>query len=117
MRRRRQIVPPVKSQGVEPWLALDAALKSRLREALEAERLVTEAEVRRFSEEGALARRVGSALARGGRMRELDADPGSSLVDVAATFRDVSALRRDLGELDALLGELRERARAALPPG
>jgi hypothetical protein len=115
MRRRRQIIPPTKRQGVEPWLALDAALKTRLREVLEAERLVTEAEVRGFSEEGrACSLVVGSALARGEeRLRDLDADPGSSLVDVAATFRDVSALRRDLGELDSLLGELREQARAA----
>ena len=34
MRRRRQIVPPVKHEGAEPWLALDAVLKTRLREVL-----------------------------------------------------------------------------------
>jgi hypothetical protein len=114
MRRRRQIVPPAKREGVEPWLALDAVLKNRLREALEAERLVTEAEVRRFSEEGhACSLMVRAELGRGEeKLRALDADPASSLAEIAATFRDVSVLRRDLGELDAMLAELQERARA-----
>jgi hypothetical protein len=115
MRRRRQIVSPVKREGVEPWLALDAVLKSRLRKALEAERLVTEAEVRRFSEEGrACSLMLGAELGRGEeKLRALDADPASSLAEIAATFRDVSELRRDLGELDSMLVELHERARAA----
>lgn len=115
MRRRRQIVLPVKHEGVEPWLALDAALKTRLREALEGERLVTEVEVRRFAEEGrACTLMLRAELGRGEeKLRALDADPASSLVDIAATFRDVSDLRRDLGELEVLLTELHERARAA----
>jgi hypothetical protein len=115
MRRRRQIASTVKRQGVEPWLALDAALKSRLREALESERLVTEAELRRFSDEGrACTLMLGAELSRGEeKLRALDADPASSLVEIAATFRNVSALRQDLGELDSLLDELSERARAA----
>jgi DNA repair exonuclease SbcCD nuclease subunit len=115
MRRRRQIVEPVKRQDAEPWLALDAALKTRLREALESERLVTEAEVRRFTDEGrACTLMLRAELTRGEEhLRELDADPASSLVEIAATFRDVSDLRRDLGELETLLAELQERARAA----
>jgi hypothetical protein len=115
MRRRRQIVSPVKRQGVEPWLALDAVLKGRLREALEDERLLTEAEVRRFSEEGrACMLMLRAELSRGEeKLRALDADPASSLVEIAATFRDVSELRRDLAELESLLAELHERARAA----
>jgi hypothetical protein len=115
MRRRRQIVQPSKRQDAEPWLALDAPLKTRLREVLESERLVTEAEVRKFTDEGgACALMLRAELTRGeARLRDLDADPASSLVEIAATFRDVSDLRRDLGELEALLVELQERARAA----
>jgi DNA repair exonuclease SbcCD nuclease subunit len=115
MRRRRQIVEPVKRQDAEPWLALDAALKTRLREALESERLVTEAEVRRFTDEGrACMLMLRAELTRGEEhLRDLDADPASSLVEIAATFRDVSVLRRDLAELETLLSELQEQARAA----
>jgi hypothetical protein len=115
MRRRHQIVLPVKREGAGPWLALDAALKTRLREALERERLLTEAEVRRLSDEGrACTLMLRAELNRGEeKLRSLDADPASSLVEIAATFRDVSALRQDLGELDSLLDELSERARAA----
>ena len=115
MRRHRQIVPPVKHEGAEPWLALDAVLKTRLREALEGERLVTEVEVRRFSDEGhACTLMLRAELNRGEeKLRALDADPASSLVEIAATFRDVSDLRRDLGELETMLAELHERARAS----
>ncbi len=115
MRRRRQIVQPVKHEGAEPWLALDAALKTRLREALEGERLVTEAEVRRFSDEGrACTLMLRAELDRGEEnLRALDGDPASSLVEIAATFRDVSDLRRDLGELETMLAALHERARAS----
>ena len=116
MRRRRITVQtPPPRDGAEPWLALDSALKSRLRVALESERPVGESELRRLSEEGrACSLMLGSALERGEkRLRELDADPGSPIVEIAATFRDVSALRRDLGELDELLVELAEQARAA----
>lgn len=116
MRRRRPTVistPP--HDGAEPWLALDSALKSRLRAALENDGPVAESELRRLTEEGrACSLMLGTALERGEkRLRELDADPGSPIVEIAATFRDVSALRRDLGELDALLLELQEQARAA----
>jgi hypothetical protein len=115
MRRRRQIVQPLKRQDAEPWLALDAVLKTRLRGALESDRLVTEAEVRKFTDEGRACTLILRAeLMRGEeRLRDLDADPASSLVEIAATFRDVSNLRRDLGELEAMLTELQERARSA----
>jgi hypothetical protein len=116
MRRRRQIAPaPPSREGVGPWLALDSALKSRLRAALESQRPVTEAELRKLSDEGrACTLMLRAELGRGEeRLRELDADAASSLVEIAATFRDVSDLRRDLGDLEALLAELQERARAA----
>ena len=116
MRRRRLTVQtPPPRDGAEAWLALDSALKSRLRAALESERPVAESELRRLTEEGrACSLMLGTALDRGEkRLRELDADPGSPIVEIAATFRDVSALRRDLGELDVLLLELQENARAA----
>jgi hypothetical protein len=116
MRRRRPTVfstPP--RDGAEPWLALDVALKRRLRATIDSDRLVTEAEIRKFDDEGsACSRMLASALRRGeGRLAELDADSSSSLVEIAATFRDVSALRGDLGELETLLAELHEQARAA----
>jgi hypothetical protein len=116
MRRRRPtVISPPPRDGAEPWLALDSALKSRLRAALEKDRPIAESELRRLTEEGqACSLMLGTALERGEkRLRELDADPGSPIVDIAATFRDVSALRRDLGELDTLLLELQEQARAA----
>jgi len=115
MRRRRQIAPtPPPRDGVEPYLALDSALKARLRAAVEGERPLAEYEVRRLAEEsGACSLVLGAALTRGEeRLRDLDADPASPIVEIAATFRDVSALRRDLGELESLLADLQERARA-----
>jgi len=115
MRRRRQIVQTLKHEGAEPWLALDAVLKTRLREALDGERLVTEVEVRRFADEGrACTLMLRAELNRGEeKLRALDADPASSLVDIAATFRDVSDLRRDLEELETMLTDLHEQARAS----
>ena len=116
MRRRRPIVSsPPPRDGAEPWLALDEALKRRLRAAIDSDRLVTEAEIRKLDDEGrACSLMLASALQRGeDRLAELDADPGSALVEIAATFRDVSSLRRDLGDLETLLSELHEQARAA----
>ena len=116
MRRRRQIVPaPPSREGVGPWLALDSALKSRLRATLESQRPVAESELRKLTEEGrACSLMLRAELDRGEeRLRRLDANAASSLVEIAATFRDVSDLRRDLGDLDTLLAELQERARAA----
>jgi hypothetical protein len=116
MRRRRQTVPaPPPREDAGAWLALDSALKSRLRAALQSQRPVSEAELRKLTEEGrACALMLTAELGRGeARLRQLDADAGSSLVEIAATFRDVSDLRRDLGDLETLLAELQEQARAA----
>jgi hypothetical protein len=116
MRRRRRIahaVPP--PDGVEPWLELDAVLKERLRVALASRRPVTEAELRKLTEETrACTLLLGAELERGeARLAQLDADPSSPLVEIGATFRAVSALRRDRDELLLLLDRVEERARAA----
>jgi hypothetical protein len=116
MRRRRRTAysePP--REGPEPWLELDAILKERLRTALVSQRPVTEAELRKLTEEArACSLMLGAELERGeARLARLDTDPASSLVEVGATFRAVSALRRDRDELHSLLGQVEERARAA----
>jgi hypothetical protein len=115
-RRRRPVVADSpKREDADTWLALDVALKARLRSALEAQRSLTEPEVRRLADDGrACSLMLGAELRRGEeRLRSLDADPASPLAEIATTFRGVSALRRDLDELQALLSALDERARAA----
>ena len=92
---------------------LDSALKERVRAVLGA-KPVTEAELRKLSEEGRACELIVSAqLERAERtLSQLAADPASSLGEIAATLRDVNELRPDLEELQSLLGELGERARA-----
>jgi hypothetical protein len=91
---------------------LDSALKERLRSVLDSGP-VTEAELRRLSEEGrACALILGAQLERSERrLEELAADPASSLAEIAADLRQVNELRPDLGELHAMLAELERRAR------
>ena len=93
-------------------IALDAELKERLRSVLEDER-VTEAELRKLTEQGiACARLVGAQLVRAEEtVAGLSADPESSLSDIAAALRAVNELRPDLDELHELLDELNGRAR------
>ena len=115
-RRRRQIAPESpRRDGADLWLSLDNALKSRIRGALESERILTEAEVRRLAEDGRAGSLMLTAELRRDeqKLRELDADPAGSLAELAAVFRDVSLLRRDLDELQSLLDALDERARAS----
>jgi hypothetical protein len=114
-RRRPAVSGSPKREGADTWLALDAALKARVRSALAAERPLTESEVRRLADDGrACSLMLGAELRRGEeRLRSLDADPASPLAEIAETFRGVSALRRDLDELRALLSALDERARVA----
>lgn len=93
---------------------LDSALKERLRVVLDRQSaMVTEAELRKLAEEGrACALILGGQLERGERrLAELSADPGSSLAEIADTFRRVSEVGVDLEELRALLTELQGRAR------
>ena len=99
----------------EVRLELDTALKERLRRVLDDQRLVTEAELRRLSEEGrACALILGADLERlEGQLAELDGDPASSLGAIAETFRRVHDFRLHLEELNALLSELDDRAREA----
>jgi hypothetical protein len=92
--------------------SLDAVLKERLRAVLEREP-VTEADLRKLSEEGrACALILGARLERGEqRLDALSADPNSSLSEIAGTLRDVNEVRPDLEELEELLDGLEERAR------
>jgi pheromone shutdown protein TraB len=94
-------------------IALDLALKERLR-AVIGDRTVTEATLRKLTEEGrACALILDARLARyERRLGELSGDPDSSLAEIAATMRDVNELRPDLEELHALLDELDAHARA-----
>jgi hypothetical protein len=91
---------------------LDSALKARVRAVLERQP-VTEAELRKLSEEGeACALILRGQLERDEqRLAELDSDATSSLAEVAATVRRVNEIRPDLDELQVLLAELRQYAR------
>ena len=100
----------------EAWLELDTALKERLHEVLDdPHRPVTEAELRKLSEEGrACTLILGGELQRlEQRLAELDRDPASSLGAIAGTFRRVHDFRAHLDELGGLLTALEGRAREA----
>jgi hypothetical protein len=91
---------------------LDSALKERLRAVLDRQP-VTEAELRKLSEEGRACELIlGAELEHGEqRLSELASDPTSSLAEIADTFRRVHELRPDLDELRMLLSELQVRSR------
>jgi hypothetical protein len=91
---------------------LDSALKERLRSVLGG-RAVTEAELRKLTEEGrACALILSGQLARDERrLDELVGDPASSLAEIAARLSHVNELRPDLDELQSMLAELDRRAR------
>ena len=96
------------------WLELDVELRARLRDVLgEPRRPVTEAELRKLSEEGRACRLIlGAELERlEGRLGKLDADPASSLGEIADSFRRVHDFRTHVDELDVLLSALEDRAR------
>ena len=98
----------------EVWLELDTTLKERLREVLaDPQRPVTEAELRKLSEEGrACTLILGAELERlERRLAECDGDPASSLGAIANAFRRVHDFRAHLEELDVLLSALDGRAR------
>lgn len=98
----------------EAWLELDTALKERLRELLEdPQRPVTEAELRKLSEEGrACTLILGAELERlERRLGELDSDPASPLGAIADSFRRVHDFRAHVAELTGLLSALEDRAR------
>jgi chromosome segregation ATPase len=91
---------------------LDAALKARLRAVLD-HGSVTEAALRKLSEEGeACVRILDARLARSERRLErLSADGESSLASIASEVRLISELRPDLEELHELLAQLEAHAR------
>ena len=98
------------------WLELDTDLRNQLGHVLEEPRPpVTEAELRKLSDEGRACRLIlGAELERLERRLEgVDSDPSSSLVDVADAFRRVHELRTHVEELDGLLTALDTRAREA----
>ena len=96
------------------WLELDVELRARLRDVLEEPRRpVTEAELRKLSEEGRACRLIlGAELERlEARLGRLDGDPDSSLGAIADAFRRVHDFREHVEELDGLLSALEDRAR------
>jgi hypothetical protein len=98
----------------EVWLELDTALRERLRIVLDdADRPVTEAELRKLSDDGrAYTLILRAELERlEGRLAELDSDPGSSLGAIGDSFRRVHHFRAHLAELESLLASLESRAR------
>jgi DNA repair exonuclease SbcCD ATPase subunit len=98
----------------EAWLELDTALKEQIRRVLEdPQRPVTEAQLRKLSEEGRASTLIlGAELERlEYRLAELDRDPASSLGAIAEAFRRVHEFRAHVEELDGLLSALEGRAR------
>jgi hypothetical protein len=105
---------PSEAKMSEAWLELDAPVKKGIRKVLEdPQRPVTEAELRKLSEEGRACMLIlGAELERlEHRLAELDRDPGSSLGAIADAFRRVHDFRAHLEELDGLLSALEGRAR------
>lgn len=98
----------------DAWLELDTVLKERIHNVLEhPERPVTEAELRKLSEEGrACTLILGAELERlEQRLAELDADSASPLGAIGPAYRRVHEFRDHIGQLDELLSALEARAR------
>jgi chromosome segregation ATPase len=91
---------------------LDFALISRLREVL-ASRPATESELRTLNEQAEAWERTLNGQIEGSerRLRRLNANPASSLAQIASELRRVEKLRPQLNEVRSLLGELEGRAR------
>lgn len=91
---------------------LDFALITRLREVL-ASRPATESELRTLSEQAeAWALTVdGQIQSSERRLRRLNANPSSSLAQIAGELRRVEKLRPQLTEVRSLLADLETRAR------
>jgi hypothetical protein len=96
------------------WLELDADLRERLQDVLaEPQRPVTEAELRKLSDEGRTCRLLlGAELERlERRLGKADGDPQSSLGEIAEAYRRAHAFRAHVQELDGLMAALEDRAR------
>jgi hypothetical protein len=91
---------------------LDFVLITRLREVL-GQRPATEAELRTLTEQAeAWALTVsGQIQASERRIRRLNANPASSLAQIASELRRVEKLRPQLTEVRSLLADLENRAR------
>jgi hypothetical protein len=107
--------PSLATRGIIHAVAesLDAGLKDRIWAVLNRQP-VTEAELRKLTEEGrACALILGARLERGERLLgELSSDSASSLAAIAAALRDVNASWTELAELEHLLRALDRRAHA-----
>jgi hypothetical protein len=90
---------------------LDSTLTARLREALASP--ATETELRNLCEQAdAWARALQAQVeASERRLRQLTADPSTSLTQITAELRRVETLSPELTELRALLSGLDDRAR------
>ena len=98
----------------EPWLELDAVLRERLHDVLQAPpRPLTESELRSLVEEGRACMLILSGeldrLER--RLAQLDGDPDTSFSALTDAFRRVNEFRAHVEELRALLTALETRAR------
>ena len=91
---------------------LDFALIKRLREVLD-RRPATETELRTLTEQAeAWARTISAQLeASERRLRRLNANPASSLTQIAGELKRVERLRPQLDEVRTLLADLEQRAR------
>jgi len=100
-----RLAPPSMSQ-------LDFALINRLQEVLD-RRPATEAELRSLKEQAeGWERALGGQLESSERrLRRLNANPASSLAQIASELRRVERLRPQLDEVRSLLAELEQRAR------
>jgi hypothetical protein len=91
---------------------LDFALIKRLREVLD-RRPATETELRTLKEQAEGWQRAvnGQLEASERRLRRLNANPASSLAQIASELRRVEKLRPQLDEVRSLLGDLEKRSR------
>jgi uncharacterized protein YicC (UPF0701 family) len=91
---------------------LDFALIKRLRDVLERRR-ATESELRSLAEQAEAWERAlnGQLQASERRLQRLNANPASSLSQIASELRRVDKLRPQLTEVRSLLADLEDRAR------
>ncbi len=91
---------------------LDFALIKRLREVLD-RRPATETELRMLTEQAEAWQRTLSGQLEGSerRLRRLNANPASSLAQIAGELRRVEKLRPQLDEVRSLVADLEKRAR------
>jgi predicted RNase H-like nuclease (RuvC/YqgF family) len=91
---------------------LDLALVTRLRQIVAGE-AATEAELRALDDEAGGWLRATEAQLHAGeqRLTELNADPASSLAEIASEVRRVEALSRELQEARRLMEGLERRTR------